>query len=101
MIKMIGMPALIEYDSLEEYDKKKMAFLLDMQGYDFDAALSNLEDCDCYEGMTMVGLAEDFVSEGLFGEIPESIENYIDYEAIARDLEMDYTEYNGDIFRSN
>jgi len=38
-------------------------------------------------------LASDFVDEGLFGEIPSSIENYIDYEKIARDLRMDYCEF--------
>jgi len=37
-------------------------------------------------------LAQDFVNDGLFGEIPTSLENYIDYEAIARDLRFDYTE---------
>ena len=37
-------------------------------------------------------LAQDFVNDGLFGEIPTSLEHYIDYEAIARDLRFDYTE---------
>ena len=37
-------------------------------------------------------LAQDFIKDGLFGEIPSSLENYIDYEAIARDLRFDYTE---------
>ena len=37
-------------------------------------------------------LAQDFVNDGLFGEIPTSLENYIDYEAIARDLRFDYSE---------
>jgi len=33
-----------------------------------------------------------FVDEGLFGEIPAAIANYLDYDAIARDLGMDYSE---------
>ena len=37
-------------------------------------------------------LAEHFVDEGLFGEIPEHLAAYIDYDAIARDLDMDYAE---------
>jgi len=37
-------------------------------------------------------LAEQFVEEGLFGDIPENLQHYIDYEAIARDLAMDYGE---------
>lgn len=35
-------------------------------------------------------MAETFVDEGLFGEVPQSFQHYIDYEAIARDLAMDY-----------
>ena len=37
-------------------------------------------------------LAQDFVNDGIFGEIPKAIENYIDYESIAIDLRFDYTE---------
>ena len=42
-------------------------------------------------------LASDFIDEGLFGEIPKSIESYIDYEAIARDLRMDYSEFEPNV----
>ena len=37
-------------------------------------------------------LAEQFVEEGLYGDIPESLQFYIDYEAIARDLSVEYSE---------
>jgi len=37
-------------------------------------------------------LAEHFVDEGFYGEIPESLQFYIDYDAIARDLAVDYSE---------
>tara|TARA_R110002167_G_scaffold349342_2_gene561179 strand:- start:201 stop:707 length:507 start_codon:yes stop_codon:yes gene_type:complete len=47
-------------------------------------------DVDIYELDTMRALAEQFVDEGLFGDIPEHLANYIDYDAIARDLAMDY-----------
>ncbi len=40
----------------------------------------------------MQELAQQFVEEGLFGEIPEKIQHYLDYDAIARDLSMDYSE---------
>ncbi|MDQ0421950.1 antirestriction protein [Peteryoungia aggregata LMG 23059] len=40
----------------------------------------------------MKALAERFVDDGLFGEIPDHLAHYIDYDAIARDLSMDYTE---------
>ena len=38
-------------------------------------------------------LAEHFVDEGLFGsEIPENLRIYLDYDSIARDLSVDYSE---------
>ena len=40
----------------------------------------------------MKELAEQFVDEGLYGEIPEKLQFYIDHEAIARDLSVDYSE---------
>lgn len=49
-------------------------------------------DIDLYEMDSMRELAEQFVEEGLFGDIPENLANYIDMDAIARDLSMDYAE---------
>ncbi|MEQ8306912.1 MAG: antirestriction protein ArdA [Hoeflea sp.] len=49
-------------------------------------------DIDMYEMESMRELAEQFVDEGLFGDIPDYLANYIDYESIARDLAFDYTE---------
>ena len=40
----------------------------------------------------MRDLAESFVDEGLYGTIPDHLAHYIDYDAIARDLSMDFTE---------
>jgi len=37
-------------------------------------------------------LAEQFVDDGLFGEVPEQFQFYIDYDAIARDLAVEYSE---------
>lgn len=48
-------------------------------------------DVDIYEVSSLRELAEHFVEEGLFGDIPESLQFYIDYDAIARDLGMDHT----------
>lgn len=49
-------------------------------------------DVDIYHVDSMKELAEQFVEEGLFGNIPEHLANYIDMGAIAYDLAMDYTE---------
>lgn len=50
-------------------------------------------DCTVvYAVETLRGLAEQFVDDGLFGDIPAGLQFYIDYDAIARDLGMDYAE---------
>ncbi len=62
-------------------------------GYDFGAQ-SSPEDfgIDIYHVDSLRELAEQFVDEGLFGDIPEPLQSYIDYDAIARDLAVDYVE---------
>ena len=42
-------------------------------------------------------LAMQFIDDGLYGEIPKSLEFYLDYEKMARDLRMDYTEFESNI----
>lgn len=49
-------------------------------------------DIDIYEMDSLRELAEHFVEEGLFGYIPERLQFYIDFDAIARDLAVDYSE---------
>ena len=49
-------------------------------------------DVDIYEMSSMRDLAEHFVEEGLFGPIPEALQFYINHDAIARDLSVDYAE---------
>jgi len=63
-------------------------------GYDFDFETDspNDFDIDIYEADNLKDLAYQFVDEGLFGEIPDSIICYLDYEVIARDLSFDYSE---------
>lgn len=51
-------------------------------------------DVTIYHVFSLRELAEQFVEEGLFGDIPERLQNYIDYDAIARDLHHDgYREF--------
>jgi len=61
-------------------------------GYSFDLGRDDPAkfDIDLYEVDTLRDLAVQFVDDGLFGDIPAAIENYLDYGAIARDLGMDY-----------
>ncbi len=80
-------------DNWDEWQKFKVIIAVGECGVDFDLEddPDNL-DVEIYEVDSLKELAEQFVDEGLFGEIPENIEHYIDYDAIARDLEVDYTE---------
>ena len=77
----------------DDDDKTRVILAVGECGYAFDAETRpNDFDLDIYEGVTMRELAEQFVEEGLFGEIPERLQFYIDYDAIARDLSVDYAE---------
>ena len=61
-------------------------------GYDFDADADPDDfDLDVYCVENLRDLAEQFVDDGLFGDIPERLQFYIDYDAIARDLACDYS----------
>lgn len=82
------------YELMDDYDEHELlayAIAVGEGGYDNSVDPSDL-DVSVYEGMSMKELAEQFVEEGIFGDIPDSIANYIDYDAIARDLRFDYSE---------
>ncbi len=86
-------------EELSEYDQARVAYLID-DGCSTADALDGYEDVDFYPDMTLTKLAEHFVDDGLFGEIAPSIINYIDYEAIGRDLGFDgYHETSKGVFR--
>ncbi len=88
-----------EIERLSDTDKKKIKYLMEYHLCKFDEALERCEDVEMYEDTTMTELAEMFVEEGLFGNIPDAVLNYIDYEAIARDLSMDYDEVGDNVYR--
>ena len=77
--------------------------LLSYEGYNEREVLSNglnNYDVDIYDYSLNTSftdvyelLANELVSEGLFGDIPTYLENYIDYSAIGKDLSYDYTEF--------
>ena len=62
--------------------------------------VSNFRDAYQGEFPSEVDFAYYFVDNGLFGEISETILPYLDYNAIARDLFMDFTYANGYVFDS-
>lgn len=77
-------------------DQEKLVFIIAVgeAGYCVDPETVSPQhfDIEIYHNRSMKDLAEDFVVDGLFGDIPDHLAHYIDYEAIARDLAMDYTE---------
>ena len=76
-----------------EEEKIKVIIAVGEAGYKFNLGEDTPDqfEIDLYELDSLKDLAEQFVEEGLFGEIPASIRNYLDYDAIARDLSMDYS----------
>lgn len=80
--------------SLETYQKQKIIIAVGECGYTFDLKTGDPDelDVDLYEMDSLRELAEHFVDEGLYGEIPESIKYHLDYDSIARDLGMDFSE---------
>jgi hypothetical protein len=81
-------------DDWDEHQKRKVIIAVGEAGYSFDLTSGDPDDLevDIYELGSLKELAETFVDEGLFGKIPENLVNYLDYDAIARDLGMDYCE---------
>jgi hypothetical protein len=81
-------------DRWDDYHKRKVIIAVGECGYSFDLKSGDPDDfeVDIYEHSSLKELAETFVDEGLFGKIPENMVNYLDYDAIARDLGMDYSE---------
>lgn len=84
------------FDAVADWDddqKTRVILAVGECGYDFTASTQPDDfDLEIYPVETLRELAEQFVEEGLFGDIPEPLQFYIDYDAIARDLGMDYAE---------
>lgn len=85
------------YEAVESWDddaKTRVAIAVGECGYQFDLDKDCPEDLDMdiYEMDSLKDLAEEFVENGLFGTIPDNIRNYLDMDAIARDLSVDYNE---------
>ncbi|MEO1702356.1 MAG: antirestriction protein ArdA [Pseudomonadota bacterium] len=77
----------------EDHQKRVFIVAVGECGYSFDRDSDHPDDfdVDLYEVSNLRDLAEEFVEEGLYGEIPEGLAYFIDYEAIARDLACDYS----------
>lgn len=81
-----------QVDEWEEWEKMQVIVAAEC-GYVIERD-SKPEDfnVDIYQVDTLRELAQMFVDEGLYGDIPEHLQHYIDYDAIASDLNVDYSE---------
>lgn len=80
-------------ESWEEHEKINIIIAVGVCGYSFDPNDStDLLGVDIYDVESLRELAEQFVDEGLYGDIPQSLQYYIDFDAIARDLSVEYSE---------
>lgn len=81
-------------DEWDEARKQRYIIAVGECGYSHSQVADHpLDDgIDIYHVDTLRELAEQFVDEGLYGEIPEILRFYIDYDAIARDLAADFFE---------
>ncbi len=80
-------------DEWDDDQKTKVIIAVGEVGYEFDLGKDNSDkfDMDLYEMDTMKELAYYYVEEGLFGEVPDHLAPYLDYDIIARELEVEYT----------
>lgn len=86
--------AFFECEEDWDDDQKRRAIIAAKEIGEVVEPTDNPDDLsiDIYELNSMRELAEQFVDEGLFGDIPDHLANYIDLDAIARDLSFDYSE---------
>ena len=74
-----------------EPEKQTVIIAVGECGYRFEADTRPEDfDLDLYHLDSLRELAEQFVEDGLFGAVPDSLRAYIDHDAIARDLAADY-----------
>jgi antirestriction protein len=84
-------------EKCEEWDDSEKDYLIVAVGecgYDFDIETDSPYDfgVTIYEVDNLKDLTYQFVDEGLLGDIPDNLSCYLDYDAIARDLGMGYSE---------
>ncbi len=84
-----------ELSYLDDYEIEELEAIMEVNGGSLEEAMEIHQrgSFTYYSGIDSFSeLAEMFVNEGCYGTIPEHLQNYIDYEAIGRDLSFDYTQ---------
>jgi len=94
-INQMNIKKFIEISALwGKDDKLRYVLAVGECGYSFDLESDDPGqlDVDVYYLNSLRELAEEFVDQGIMGEIPEALLTYFDYDALARDLAIDYCE---------
>lgn len=89
-------------ENLDREDTNKLESIIEYtgigysNGYDVVSYYENIDDYTYYDGYSFKDLADEFCSEGLFGdavkEVYDNDYNYLDMDYIADQLSYDYTE---------
>lgn len=79
--------------SCEGYNEKEV---IDTGLHNYDVEICDFRGDSSFSSV-FEALAYQFIDEGLYGEIVEGLECYIDYVKLARDLELDYCEFESGI----
>lgn len=76
---------------MNDYAETVLLAIMEAHGIDGDSALEIIENESYifYPAEDYDEFIDMLIDDGLFGEIPEKLINYLDYEKIARDLEYD------------
>ena len=88
-------------EELEEDDQKKLSYLIDHAGYDFDDALEKYEEVTIYENTTLEEVVEEYIEQTInLDDLPAIISRNIDYKSIAYDFEIsgEYEKIDSDIY---
>lgn len=79
-----------DLETLDGYDLEKIGAIMEAHGLTLREAIDDIDNYTYYSEMTLEDLAYELVEEM---NLPEFAQRYFDYEAFARDLELDgYTE---------
>ena len=79
-----------ELAQFDEDDLKRISYLLEHLNYDLEDAIEKYDEVTIYENMTMKDVAEEYIESTVdFSNIPAIVAQNIDYDAIARDFEID------------
>lgn len=81
-------------DKWSDDEKTAVIIAVGECGYNLDPQSIDPNDFDVqlFELDSMRDLAIEFVEDGVLGDIPKALQYYVDYDAFARDLAVDYSE---------